>query len=992
MSTSKLPPIPEADKAKATDKMAKPISSIKKSVKKQNKTTLIRIALILLMIAGLIVPVVAIYLNNKATDKKTDASEIAVETENQEIKQLIKKALVYSRTGVSTYYSPSLDATFKLDGEQLSTTENSTYVSFYARSTQDLYGSLRVMSTDPLDFMKTQNKFRDDFKVKEIKQDANAKYQIAGYTYTRKPLLKGEKTETYEGTVYYKKIDNTSEYVYLEYKYIKGVELPKKLQKQLEELITTFEYKPENISAEATVALTDFDMQLSFDKKTWELYSTTDRSISLNLHNDNYSQPNVTVVLRGDDIYPSTKMDTLLVDQAKYETDYLKEMDKKVVYSDKGSEVDLAGGKAYKIAYSYSNEYQTDYVTSYFALSPNKDFYYRLQTRIVVYSGSKGGADTAKKELEAVLKGLKFEKDATAKKTTTSAPITNFDKVLGADTLNIEKPALLGKLGTIHIANTICSSFQINDPLNLPRTSQKKFEYCSASYGTGFIVSPDGYIITNAHVGSGNPYDNSTRLFTNSRSVLFRSVAEELAYAIEQRYPGALETQAGMQKLLEITREYIYTLLGKEKIKISNVEYSNYMEKDKPFEFDINTMKLKNPSDYIKLDVVDANKRPSFILHATKNMIEKKTSKENPLESDTPDLALLKISSPSGKYPTLALGNMNTLTEGEALLAIGFPGAADDRVIFSETSSTSATITRGIISAIKGNTNNKYKLIQTDAVINHGNSGGPMINNNSKVIGVSTYILSSDETDNYGAGVTVDAIKEILSRNNIKAENSSISDSVLAGMDNMQKGYYTWALRNFDEAIKAYPSSVEVVKPLKLLAQEKIDAGEDNSPIATYGDFYIHPSDMPYIFGGLGIAIVILLIMIISAIVKKPKRARRNAQPIAPQQLGQVPTTAAPMPGMRPQTPPAPSPLPTQPRPAMPVTPQPVTPRPVQPPAAVTPTTTQAPVPTTATVQQPRPFSVESAMKAPTQAMPVNASQGVPSTNMNPTAPVVSAP
>jgi serine protease Do len=97
------------------------------------------------------------------------------------------------------------------------------------------------------------------------------------------------------------------------------------------------------------------------------------------------------------------------------------------------------------------------------------------------------------------------------------------------------------------------------------------------------------------------------------------------------------------------------------------------------------------------------------------------------------DLALLKI---KGKgFPYLEFGNSDQLEVGEWVLAIGNPLGQD------------LSVTTGIVSAkgrqISGLNVDYQNFIQTDAAINRGNSGGPMINMEGKAVGINSAILST---------------------------------------------------------------------------------------------------------------------------------------------------------------------------------------------------------------------------------------------------------
>jgi serine protease Do len=89
------------------------------------------------------------------------------------------------------------------------------------------------------------------------------------------------------------------------------------------------------------------------------------------------------------------------------------------------------------------------------------------------------------------------------------------------------------------------------------------------------------------------------------------------------------------------------------------------------------------------------------------------------------DLALLKINRP-GKLPTVALGNTKSLQVGDNVYAIGTPLGEENQ----------STFTAGMVSAIRG----EGRVIQHNAAINKGNSGGPLLNEKGEVIGVNTEI------------------------------------------------------------------------------------------------------------------------------------------------------------------------------------------------------------------------------------------------------------
>jgi S1-C subfamily serine protease len=122
------------------------------------------------------------------------------------------------------------------------------------------------------------------------------------------------------------------------------------------------------------------------------------------------------------------------------------------------------------------------------------------------------------------------------------------------------------------------------------------------------------------------------------------------------------------------------------------------------------------------------------------------------------DVAVLKIDAQARALTPLPLGNSDVVRVGDAVVAIGNPFGLE------------RTVTAGIVSALQRQINapNGYtidKAIQTDAPINHGNSGGPLLDSRGEVIGINSQI-ESDSGGNVGIGfaVPINTVKEVVSQ------------------------------------------------------------------------------------------------------------------------------------------------------------------------------------------------------------------------------------
>src|SRR5918911_1479002 len=140
------------------------------------------------------------------------------------------------------------------------------------------------------------------------------------------------------------------------------------------------------------------------------------------------------------------------------------------------------------------------------------------------------------------------------------------------------------------------------------------------------------------------------------------------------------------------------------------------------------------------------------------------------------DLAVLQVKADSRALTPLQLGNSDNVEVGDSVVAIGNPFGLD------------RTVTAGIVSALQRpiQAPNGYTIdhvIQTDAALNHGNSGGPLLNANGRVIGVNAQIETADSSSqgNVGIGFAIpsNTVKSVVAQiiKNGKVEHAFIGIS-----------------------------------------------------------------------------------------------------------------------------------------------------------------------------------------------------------------------
>jgi putative serine protease PepD len=133
------------------------------------------------------------------------------------------------------------------------------------------------------------------------------------------------------------------------------------------------------------------------------------------------------------------------------------------------------------------------------------------------------------------------------------------------------------------------------------------------------------------------------------------------------------------------------------------------------------------------------------------------TAKATVVAKDTSsDLAVLKVDVAASKLHPLPVGDSSALQVGDGVVAIGNPYGLDGSVTSGIVSALDREISAPDNTPIEG-------AIQTDAAINHGNSGGPLLNLDGKVVGVTSQIQSdSGANDGVGFAISSNMVKTVV--------------------------------------------------------------------------------------------------------------------------------------------------------------------------------------------------------------------------------------
>ena len=141
------------------------------------------------------------------------------------------------------------------------------------------------------------------------------------------------------------------------------------------------------------------------------------------------------------------------------------------------------------------------------------------------------------------------------------------------------------------------------------------------------------------------------------------------------------------------------------------------------------------------------------------------------------DIALVKIDPKDKKLPALTMGDSDSLQVGQRVLAIGNPFGFQSTLTTGVVSALGRTVQTGQTTVIDG-------AIQTDAAINQGNSGGPLLNTRGEVIGINSAIYTpSGTTAGIGFAIPISTARQIaedlITEGRVRRASMGVSARVL---------------------------------------------------------------------------------------------------------------------------------------------------------------------------------------------------------------------
>ena len=133
------------------------------------------------------------------------------------------------------------------------------------------------------------------------------------------------------------------------------------------------------------------------------------------------------------------------------------------------------------------------------------------------------------------------------------------------------------------------------------------------------------------------------------------------------------------------------------------------------------------------------------------------------------DMAIIKIPQPTNERKPVIIRDTSEVETGEKVTAIGYPDKAMEADSTLSVGKSAQTVTSGVIAkvdCVPSAYGYSYKSLQHDAFISHGNSGGPLLDQNGFLVGMNT--LTNPGSENVHFAITANEIKQRLDANKIK--------------------------------------------------------------------------------------------------------------------------------------------------------------------------------------------------------------------------------
>lgn len=367
----------------------------------------------------------------------------------------------------------------------------------------------------------------------------------------------------------------------------------------------------------------------------------------------------------------------------------------------------------------------------------------------------------------------------------------------------------------------------LGDPLSYFQPTQQLLEkdFGLKTRGSGFVISAQGYVVTNAHVAAPNDEELKQQL-----------AAKGLKEIIDQDVKDTLAdfSNSGWQATAELTAKVAQAVTSYD------THYLQVTKLSKTFHVEMGAA--------IPGVAVGANDISAEVSAAGTPIPGK-------------DVAILKIERTD--MLTVPLGDDSQVNPGDKVYVLGYPGAAD----VSDESQTEPTMTSGTVSA-KKTMPDGFSVLQFDAPITHGNSGGPVFDAQGRVIGIATFGSldnKGNQVQGFNFAIPISVAQEFIGRAGAHPGASLASQKYDNAVDLYDKHWYRDALTEF-QLVNSLSPGHPYVQDYITKSQTAIAQGKDLS----------NEKYLPLLFVGVPLGLLVIGSGLTTFLVL---RARRRSSP-----------------------------------------------------------------------------------------------------------------
>lgn len=332
-----------------------------------------------------------------------------------------------------------------------------------------------------------------------------------------------------------------------------------------------------------------------------------------------------------------------------------------------------------------------------------------------------------------------------------------------------ERLAMYSKPAVVRIVDGAAGQILFQPPGYQGQT----YTVSSISLGSGFFISANGYIATNAHVVSMT-HDGEQK----AKQTLFYQMVQQIAKQ-----------------------------LGKDPRSLN----TNYIDQYST---------LQSFKIYHHVFIPDGSAFPFEI-----KQYGAPTGESN---DQGKDVAVVKIEVKNA--PILKLGDSDKVQLQDHVTVIGYPGAADtfNSGLLDSKSAFEATINDGKISA-KKQASSGAPILQTSTAATHGNSGGPVLNDSNEVIGLLTFrgdTVNGQEVSGFSFVVPSNTVMEYVKSAGATNAEGPTDIAYREGLGYYWDQHYSSAIPKFEEVKRLFPQHSEVDRLIQSSQQAKAEGKE----------------------------------------------------------------------------------------------------------------------------------------------------------------------